>query len=106
MRGALRTGMANRTRTLGIFLGSAMLAIAGCVGDIGGDDGAGTPSPNGDAPLDVAAAGIRRMTPDQYLNTARDLTGDPGLDLPLDPDQGASVTLLGAEKLNAAADFI
>jgi len=90
------------------LLGSLSLTVA-CVGNIGdraGEDDKNAPANGAHPGLDVAWAGIRRMTPAQYLNSARDLLGDADLDLELDADTGEAMTLLGAEKLNAAADFI
>jgi len=98
------------SRFLPALLGSLVLAAPACVGNIGdrGNDGSSkVPGADGAHPgLDVAPAGLRRLTPAQYLNSARDLLGDAQLELDLDPDTGQAVTLLGAEKLNAAADFI
>ncbi|NUP11293.1 MAG: DUF1592 domain-containing protein [Polyangiaceae bacterium] len=90
-----------------VSLGALALAIGGanvsCTGDLGGDD----PPPGGaDGPADVEFAGMRRMTPDQYEHTMRDLFGDPELALDLDEDSGQVITLLAVDKLNAAAEAI
>ncbi|AUX29090.1 MULTISPECIES: DUF1592 domain-containing protein [Sorangium] len=81
-------------------------ALAGCVGDVGGDrDGRDGP-PRDSGLVDVASAGMRRMTPEQFTSSMRDLFGDPGLDLDLDPDAGEVASLLAVDKLNAAAEAI
>lgn len=97
--------MANKVST---GLVSVLLSIlaAGCVGEIGGSDSGANGEVGASAQLDVETSNIRRMTPAQYLNTARDLFGDPDLKLTLDPDTGETVSQLGAEKLNAAAELI
>ncbi|KYG07348.1 hypothetical protein BE21_29815, partial [Sorangium cellulosum] len=92
------------------LLGAAALAasgaLSGCVGDVGGDRD-GRDGATGDSGLvDVASAGLRRMTPEQFTSSMRDLFGDPGLELDLDPDAGEVASLLAVDKLNAAAEAI
>ncbi|WP_437571700.1 DUF1592 domain-containing protein [Sorangium sp. So ce542] len=105
----LRRSAARRRRGAAL-LGAAALAasgaLSGCVGDVGGDrDGRdGTPGDSG--LVDVASAGLRRMTPEQFTSSMRDLFGDPGLELDLDPDAGEVASLLAVDKLNAAAEAI
>jgi hypothetical protein len=78
-----------------------------CVGRIGsGDDGSVGGKPGENGLVDVATASLRRMTPEQYTSTMRDLFGDPGLQLELDPDTGQVVTLLAVDKLNTASETI
>lgn len=94
-----------------VLLAAGAVAEGGCVGSIGdraGGDGNGSgPAVDGAHPgLDVASSAIRRMTPNQYVNSVRDLLGDADLELDLDADTGQAVTLLGAQKLNAAADYV
>lgn len=96
------------------LVGAAVLAASGltpgCVGDLGSDRDAppGDPgAPPGEGGLiDVAPAGMRRMTPEQFTRSMRDLFGDPGLELDLDPDTGEVTSLLAVDKLNAAAEAI
>src|SRR5262245_21080256 len=101
-----------KARLFGTPLLALTLGTAACVGNIGGKGGDASDKPVVGAPdgahpgLDVASAGIRRLTPKQYVNSVRDLLGDAQLEIDLDADTGEAVTLLGAEKLNAAADFI
>ncbi|WP_437725649.1 DUF1592 domain-containing protein [Sorangium sp. So ce861] len=104
---------AARRRRGAALLGAVALAasgaLSGCVGDVGGDrDGRdGRDEPPGDSGLvDVAGAGMRRMTPEQFTSSMRDLFGDPGLELDLDPDAGEVASLLAVDKLNAAAEAI
>lgn len=80
----------------------------GCNGSIGDNtpDGRGGPGSEDDGLIDASAAGMRRMTPEQYQNTMRDLFGDPGIVLDLDPDEGQVVALLTVDKLRAAAEQI
>lgn len=81
----------------------------GCVGNIGSGDedsilGPGGPGgPGGTGQVDAATSGLRRMTPDQYQNTLRDLVGDPGLQLALDLDESEVITQLAVDKLRGAA---
>ena len=96
-----------RTKSLGRFAVGAVLSLtAGCVGNIGDGDGKGDHGGSDDPALDVASAPIRRMTPDQYVNSVQDLLGDAALELDLDDDGGEVFTRLGAEKLNAAVETI
>lgn len=85
------------------LLGALVLvasSLTACVGHIGDR------SLNDSGLVDVAAAGMRRMTPEQYTNSMRDLFGDPALELDLDPDTGEVISLLAVDKLNAAAEAI
>ena len=91
------------TALAGAIVLAASDLLSGCVGDLGGDRG-GSPSASG--LVDVAPAGMRRMTPEQFTSSMRDLFGDPGLDLDLDPDAGEVASLLAVDKLNAAAEAI
>ena len=84
--------------------------MGGCVGNIGSGDedslgGPGGPGGPGGAngPADAATSGLRRMTPEQYQNTLRDLVGDPELVLDLDIDEGPVITQLAVDKLRGAA---
>lgn len=90
-----------------IGVGALALATAGanvsCVGGIG-DDPDDKTSPPGAA--DVEATSMRRMNPDQFENTMRDLFGDAELELELDADAGQVISLLAVDKLNAAAEAI
>lgn len=90
------------TALLGALSLAASGAAAGCVGHAG--DGDGPPGQRG--LVDVAPAGMRRMTPEQFKNSMRDLFGDPALDLDLDADTGEVTSLLAVDKLNAAAEAI
>ncbi|WP_433933850.1 DUF1592 domain-containing protein [Sorangium cellulosum] len=101
------TFAARRRRTtalLGALVLAASGATAGCVGHAGDSDG-DRPSAEGGL-VDVAPAGMRRMTPEQFTNSMRDLFGDPALDLDLDADTGEVTSLLAVDKLNAAAEAI
>jgi hypothetical protein len=91
------------TALAGAIVLAASHLLSGCVGDLGGDRG-GSPSASG--LVDVAPAGMRRMTPAQFTSSMRDLFGDPGLELDLDPDTGEVASLLAVDKLNAAAEAI
>ncbi|KYF52525.1 hypothetical protein BE08_35700 [Sorangium cellulosum] len=89
------------------LLGAVVLAASGsplgCVGHAGGDSA----EPSSQSGLvDVAPARMRRMTPEQFTNSMRDLFGDPELALDLDPDAGEVASLLAVDKLNAAAEAI
>lgn len=93
------------------MLGATMLTAAvgaGCNGNIGeaSPDGRGGPGSEDDGLIDASSAGMRRMTPEQFQNTMRDLFGDPGIVLDLDPDEGQVVALLTVDKLRAAAEQI
>ncbi|HTN91123.1 MAG TPA: hypothetical protein VL242_45945, partial [Sorangium sp.] len=103
-------GCATPRRRRPALLGAIALAASGltpgCVGDVGGDrrDPGGSPS-EGEV-VDVAPAGMRRMTPEQFTSSMRDLFGDPALELDLDRDAGEVTSLLAVDKLNAAAEAI
>ncbi|WP_437834209.1 DUF1592 domain-containing protein [Sorangium sp. So ce1153] len=103
-------GCAAPRRRRAALLGAIALAASGltpgCVGDVGGDrrDPGGSPS-EGEV-VDVAPAGMRRMTPEQFTSSMRDLFGDPALELDLDRDAGEVTSLLAVDKLNAAAEAI
>ncbi|WP_434045771.1 MULTISPECIES: DUF1592 domain-containing protein [Sorangium] len=91
------------TAWVGALALAASGSAAGCVGRAGG----GGEGPSGESGLvDVAPAGMRRMTPEQFTNSMRDLFGDPALDLDLDADTGEVISLLAVDKLNAAAEAI
>ncbi|WP_437669228.1 DUF1592 domain-containing protein [Sorangium sp. So ce131] len=98
---------ASSTRRGTALLGAVVLAASGltqgCVGRLG-DDRDGSSSQSG--LVDVAPAGMRRMTPQQFTSSMRDLFGDPALELDLDPDAGEVASLLAVDKLNAAAEVI
>lgn len=84
-----------------------IIGLSGCVGLLGGDeDGESGTTPAGGESVDVAWAPIRRMTPEQYENSVRDLVGDAELTLDLDEDSGEFFTRLGAEKLNLAVEQV
>lgn len=89
---------------IGALAIAASSMTSACVGWIGGDDDKGSKAEDG--VVDVAPAGMRRMTPEQYTNSMRDLFGDPALKLDLDPDTGEVTSLLAVDKLNAAAEAI
>lgn len=96
-----REGARTSTRAGALAVGALLLASTGCYGGLSsfagpGDDGetaggggsqgdsddagedSGEPAGcDGGAPL-VAPRPLRRLTPDQYANTMRDLLGDPG----------------------------
>ncbi|AUX44595.1 hypothetical protein SOCE26_060610 [Sorangium cellulosum] len=89
------------------LIGAVALAASGltqgCVGHLGSDrDGSSSDS----GLVDVAPAGMRRVTPEQFTSSMRDLFGDPALELDLDPDAGEVASLLAVDKLNAAAEAI
>ncbi|WP_437280555.1 DUF1592 domain-containing protein [Sorangium sp. So ce375] len=94
------------TALLGALSLAASGAAAGCVGHAGAGDGDGDGPPGQGGVVDVAPAGMRRMTPEQFKNSMRDLFGDPALDLDLDADTGEVTSLLAVDKLNAAAEAI
>lgn len=84
-----------------------IIGLTGCVGVLGGDDeGSSGNTPNGSEKVDVAWAPIRRMTPEQYENSVRDLVGDQELMLDLDEDTGEAFTRLAAEKLSLAIEHV
>ncbi len=76
-------------RRLPALLGLTACLAAGCIGDIG-DPGEGGPGPeNGplvcdDGNVHVAVRPLRRLSSVQYVNTVRDLFGDPDFDAELD----------------------
>jgi hypothetical protein len=70
-----------RTLLVALVLAASSLTPA-CVGNVGGER-----SESG--LVDVAPAGMRRMTPEQYTNSMRDLFGDPALGLQEGPARGA-----------------
>ncbi|WP_437578386.1 DUF1592 domain-containing protein [Sorangium sp. So ce887] len=84
--------------------GAVVLAASGLTSGCLGGDRDGSPSDSG--LVDVAPARMRRMTPEQFTRSMRDLFGDPALDLDLDPDTGEVASLLAVDKLNAAAEAI
>jgi hypothetical protein len=77
--------------------------------------GAG-PAPAGSGPASAAACGgripaapafLRRLSPDEYVNTARDLLSQPMAAPRIEPPVGNVITALEVEKLNlAAADLV
>lgn len=91
------------TALLGAVVLAASGSTLGCVGHAGGDSA----EPSSQSGLvDVAPARMRRMTPEQFTSSMRDLFGDPALVLDLDPDAGEVASLLAVDKLNAAAEAI
>jgi hypothetical protein len=87
----------------------AALAIAqGCVGDIGaGAAGAvlGQPQSCGGDVVPVTALAMRRLTPDQYLNTVRDLLGDPDFIVELEEPEGDTITERAVRQFRDAAEI-
>jgi hypothetical protein len=82
-----------------------------CVGHIGGSD----PDPNGgaegtrepgSAPLDAAPARLHHLTARQYVNTVRDLLDVKDASPVLVDDEGDVPSMLLAEKLTAAAEYL
>lgn len=89
------------------FLGGAQ----GCIGNIG-DDGAGNgvlddnrPQSCGYAAADVAVMPLRRLNAAQWLQTVRDLTGDPTFDAALDDDPDV-ITERTVRQLRDAAEMV
>jgi hypothetical protein len=74
-------------------------------GDEGGsgDDDGGVPTGCDGKPVSVASRPIRRLTPVQYVNTMRDLLGDPGFDADYD-DIEAVPTERGIRQLRSGAE--
>ena len=100
--------MSGLARSFGVVL---VLIVSGCEGVIAApgassDPGADTLPVVCDGTIHVPEASLRRLTPEQYLNTVRDLLGDPEATVDLDADTGEAVTRLGAEKLHAAAEIL
>ncbi len=89
--------------------------LAGCNGLIA-DPGAKPGGGGGGGSLDdpealcnagvpaVAPRGLRRLTPEQYTNTVRDLLGDPGFSPDVD-DAAAVITERGVRQLRGAAEL-
>ena len=91
------------TALAGAIVLAASDLLSGCVGDLGGDRG-GSPSASG--LVDVAPAGMRRMTPEQFAELDARPVRRCGLEFDLDPDAGEVASLLAVDKLNAAAEAI
>jgi hypothetical protein len=103
--------MAAHLETLSLAL---LVALAGCEGIIS-DPGGAPPQdrpPPGTDPEVLCAAGIptvsprplRRLTPEQYVNTMRDLLGDPGFSPDVD-DDAPILTERGVRQLRASAEL-
>jgi hypothetical protein len=121
--------MQNR-RHHGLFVGvlGAALGLGGCVANITGDPGAGSPTsglsdpdgstgpggsagPGGPGATPGACAGgqvgperIHRLTPNEYTNTLRTLLGNEALEPVLDADRQPIATLDAVRKWFNAAD--
>ena len=85
-------------------------AISDPSGSAGGGPGAGPgagggPLVCGDGAVHVSARPLRRLTPEQYTNTIRDLTGDASIELNVD-DEGIVLTERGVRQLRDAADAV
>lgn len=89
---------------------TTLMSIA-CVGHIGGSDpeqqtGGERPGTPGVAPLDAAPARLHHLTARQYMNTVRELLGVPDAAPVLVDDEGDVPSMLLAEKLNVAAEYL
>ena len=98
----------------------ALVLSAGCnpgaISDPGGSGGSGGPGGSGpgagggplvcgDGAVHVSARPLRRLSPEQYANTVRDLTGDRALELNVD-DEALVLTERGVRQLRDAADAV
>jgi hypothetical protein len=108
---ALTTSMRNVGLTLGL-----LLSALGCEGHIVGlsvpravPNGVDPADPDAvmldacaQAPVTAAAAGLKRLTATQLINTERDLFSSPTLEFAVHAGHEPVVTLLEVDKLNAA----
>ncbi len=98
---------------------SITLSLVGCdglIGDPGAAPGSGPGGGSGPGSLDdpgalcnagipaVAPRGLRRLTPEQYTNTVRDLLGDPGFAPDVD-DTEEIITERGVRQFRTAAEL-
>ena len=88
----------------------SLLPVA-CVGNIGDSDPeqAGAQGPGttpGSAPLDAAPARLHHLTARQYMNTVRELLSVPDAAPVLVDDEGDVPSMLLAEKLGVAAEYL
>ena len=111
-RTALRRSFLRRHAYAAPLVAAALVAGAqGCIGNIG-DDGAGNgvlddnrPQSCGYAAADVAIMPLRRLNAAQWLQTVRDLTGDPAFDAALDDDPDV-ITERTVRQLRDAAELV
>jgi hypothetical protein len=105
MRRAMRSAM----RFLVPALAGALALASGCVGTIGGDSPFDGPTSDlqscGNAAVTVEVVPLRRLTPDQFENTLRDLFGDPELSIELEAGDGA-ISERAVTQLRDAAELV
>jgi hypothetical protein len=80
-------------------------AGAGGGGAGGPGGGGGAPLVCGDGSVHVSARPLRRLTPEQYANTLRDLVGDDAVEPAVD-DEATVLTERGVRQLRAAAELV
>lgn len=92
------------------LVGVLALVAQGCVGNIGGDSdgvhgpGSGPQSCDGEV-VPVAHVPLRRLDAEQYLNTLRDLFGDPEIDFALEDADGA-ITERAVRQIRDGAEIV
>jgi len=109
----MRRSLLRRHLVAAPLLAAAFLAGAqGCIGNIGGEDGAGDgaidpsrPQACGFEDADVAIMPLGRLDAVQWLQTVRDLTGDVDFDAPLDDDPG-DITERTVRQLRDASEMV
>ncbi len=92
------------------LVGVLALAAQGCVGNIGGDspgvDGPGSgPQHCGGEVVPVEVVPLRRLDAAQYLQTLRDLFGDPELDFALE-DAAGPITERAVRQIRDGAEIV
>ncbi len=94
--------MLRTTRTLGVALVAS--ALCGCLGEISAPRPVRSDTCSSPSDFDVPTQALRRMTPEEYVATGRDLLEQPELPLTLPEPSGPIITEQETIALAAAAE--